>query len=112
MLRVFQHRSVPKRLDKLSEMARDLRWTWSHEGDQFWRTVNPEIWAQTKNPWLMLQSLSRVELQKLARNPKFIEELDRLIAAREEHFSMPSWFKENHLDGKLGIVAYFSMEFG
>ena len=112
MLQTFQQRSLPQGLDKLTNLALDLRWTWSHEGDQLWRTVNPEIWARTKNPWLMLQSLSRVELQKLARNPQFSEELDRLLAAREEHYSKPSWFKENHLQGKLGTVAYFSMEFG
>ncbi len=112
MLRVFQNRSLPKGLDKLSELALDLRWTWSHEGDQFWHSVNPKIWAKTKNPWLMLQSISRDELQKLARNPIFIEELNRLIAARDEHFGKPSWFKENNLEGKLGTVAYFSMEFG
>ncbi|MFH1383302.1 MAG: alpha-glucan family phosphorylase [Chloroflexota bacterium] len=111
-MHVFSRRSLPKKLDRLAELALDLRWTWSHEGDRFWNTINPEVWERTQNPWLLLQDLSRTEFTRLSHNPKFIEEFERLLAAREEHENKPGWFQENYTDDVLKPVAYFSMEFG
>ncbi|MDD4859034.1 MAG: alpha-glucan family phosphorylase [Dehalococcoidales bacterium] len=112
MFRDFTRRSLPRGLDRLAELALDLRWTWSHESDRLWRMVDPEIWDKTKNPWLMLQSISRVQLARLTRNAEFNQELQRLLAARQSYLDRPGWFHEEHTAEKLGNIAYFSMEFG
>jgi starch phosphorylase len=112
MLPTFLHRSLPEGLDAVYELALDLRWMWSHEGDQLWSAVNPALWVHRQNPWPMLQSVSRVDLERLAQNSEFMEELRRLADAHQQYLNRAGWFRENYADGTLGPVAYFSMEFG
>jgi starch phosphorylase len=106
------YQNLPEGLEQLGELALDLRWTWSHAGDQLWRSISPEIWDRTQNPLLMLQSLSRVDLENLSQNSEFAAELQRLVEARQEYLSRPGWFKQNYPEKTLNPVAYFSMEFG
>ena len=47
---------IPEGLDGLAELALDLRWSWSHAADELWESIDPELWARTRNPWLILQT--------------------------------------------------------
>ncbi len=112
MLRTFLRETLPERLAQLGDLALDLRWTWSHEADELWNTIDHDLWMQTQNPWDLLQSVSRVDLEKLAQNRKFESELKRLLAARKEYLGRTGWFRQTYPDKTLNAVAYFSMEFG
>ncbi|MBI4295696.1 MAG: alpha-glucan family phosphorylase [Chloroflexi bacterium] len=112
MLSPLFYQPLPAGLDKLAELALDLRWTWTHEGDQFWNTVNPVVWSQTQNPWLILQSTSRSALEKLARKPEFIKDLQHLTEVRQQYLDRTGWFQRKYPENTVKPVAYFSMEFG
>jgi len=43
-------RDLPAGLEALTELALDLRWTWSHEADALWERVDAEAWSRTRNP--------------------------------------------------------------
>jgi starch phosphorylase len=43
-------RELPLGLAELTELALDLRWTWSHAGDALWRRLDLWTWERTKNP--------------------------------------------------------------
>ncbi len=103
---------LPKNLKLLTELALDLRWTWSHESDQLWKAIAPEFWSRTQNPWLMLQNVSRTDVRKQMNNRVFREELQYLIETRKEYLKSPGWFRQNYPEKTLNPVAYFSMEFG
>lgn len=36
--------------DTLTELALDMRSSWSHGADSIWRQFNPELWDLTHNP--------------------------------------------------------------
>jgi starch phosphorylase len=108
----FFYQTLPEGLDKLSELALDLRWTWSHEGDRLWSAIDPEVWDRTQNPWLMLQIVSHVELEKFLRDRVFMGELRYLLQSRKEYLENPGWFRQRYPDKTLNTIAYFSMEFG
>ncbi len=103
---------LPEPLQPLVELALDVRWTWSHWSDALWRRIDPELWEATQNPWVILQSVSPRRLQRLAEDPGFLAELERLVAERRAHYRHPHWFRRAGLEGRLSRVAYFSMEFG
>jgi hypothetical protein len=42
----------------LRQLAIDLRWSWNHATDELWRRLEPELWAATHNPWVVLQTVS------------------------------------------------------
>ncbi len=103
---------LPDPLRPLVELALDVRWTWSHWSDALWRRIDPVAWEATQNPWVILQSVSPRRLQRLAADPSFVAELERLVEERRAHYRHPHWFHRAGLEGRLSRVAYFSMEFG
>ena len=104
--------NLPESISDLRDLALDLRWTWSHEGDNLWEQVDAKLWERTKNPWSVLQSASAERLQKLASDAGFCERLTTFAAARKTYLERPGWFATAHADAGLNSIAYFSMEFG
>ncbi len=109
---IFQHRSLPQAIDSLTELALDLRWTWSHGADKLWQMLDKEAWERTKNPWTLLQDASSQRLQQLADDAQFCRELERLTAERAAYQTDRGWYGEMQSHLAIGRVAYFSMEFG
>lgn len=105
-------RELPSELAGLFELALDLRWSWSHACDALWRTISPELWDKTANPWLILETVSTQRLRELAADAEFVAELARQMDARAASLSGPTWFDGLSGGGELARVAYFSMEFG
>lgn len=112
MAHVFLSRELPEDLEALTDLALDLRWTWSHAGDALWRALGPEVWELTSNPWLILQDVSRARLEACAADPVFREELRRASAARARDLEDPGWCGRACPGAAMPRVAYFSMEFG
>src|SRR5580658_8316258 len=95
----------------LAELALDLRWSWSSYADELWQQLDPALWAQTHNPWVVLQTVSRDTLQRVTADPQFRQRVDALVDARRRETEAKSWFQEQHPQAPLTGVAYFSMEF-
>ncbi|MDE2310902.1 MAG: alpha-glucan family phosphorylase [Betaproteobacteria bacterium] len=105
-------RALPEPLAGLSTLALDLRWSWHHGTDNLWKMADPDIWVSTRNPWLILESLSNQRLESLAVDPKFIEVLQHQLDAKKRHFLSETWFTSRFDQTFQGYIAYFSMEFG
>jgi starch phosphorylase len=102
---------LPEGLEGLAEAGLDLRWSWSHTTDPLWERIDPELWNLTRNPWLILQSVSFSRLKTLAREPAFRQQVDEALKQHRKALEAPCWFSESHGTSPL-TVAYFSMEFG
>src|SRR5688572_16896208 len=105
-------RPLPESLEILRELANDLHWSWDYSSDQLWQQLNPEIWENTGNPVSVLHFTSDQTLQTLASDSKFLQELNKVVAAREQYLGSPGWYARHYADAPLRQVAYFSMEFG
>lgn len=97
--------------DTLATLALDLRWSWSHAADALWQELDSALWAQTHNPWLVLQTLSGERLQACLTSPGFKKMLDALNREKNEADSAAAWYQQKHESAPLHTVAYFSMEF-
>jgi starch phosphorylase len=97
--------------DSLAELALDMRSSWNHATDQVWRQLDPELWKFTHNPWLVLQTVSRDQIERVLADPVFRKNVDDLVQTRRESVEAPAWFQQNHPQAPLTCVAYFSMEF-
>ena len=97
--------------DSLAEIALDMRSAWNHSADEVWRQLDPVLWNFTRNPWVVLQTVSRDQLERTFRDPLFRKKIDHLLQARRESESAATWFQEKHSDASLTCIAYFSMEF-
>ena len=100
-----------KSFDALAELALDVRSSWNHATDQLWRQLDPELWKMTHNPWVVLQTVSRDQIERVLADPVFRKDVDGLLQARRRLMETPAWFQHLHPDSPLSCVAYFSMEF-
>ncbi|MGB9512116.1 MAG: alpha-glucan family phosphorylase, partial [Candidatus Acidiferrum sp.] len=97
--------------DSLAELALDMRWSWNHATDGLWRTLDPILWELTQNPWVVLQTVSRNQLERVLADPAFRKNIDELLRATRQAEKTPAWFQQKHPQAPLTCVAYFSMEF-
>ncbi len=97
--------------DALAELALDMHWYWNHSADEVWKSLDPELWDLTFNPWVILQTASRKQLESALTDPNFRKRVDGLLETRRREVESPAWFQQNYPGGMLTCVAYFSMEF-
>ena len=97
--------------DSLAELALDMRWSWNHSADEIWKQLDPALWELTQNPWVVLQTVSREQLERALADPVFCARVSELVEARRRGAESPAWFQQNYPGTPLTSVAYFSMEF-
>jgi starch phosphorylase len=97
--------------DALAELALDMRWTWNHGADDVWRRLDPALWELTQNPWVVLQTVARDQLERALADTAFRKKVDDLLQAKREAAKAPTWFQQQYPKSPLSCVAYFSMEF-
>ena len=68
--------------DSLAELALDMRWSWNHYADEVWRQLDPKLWEITQNPWVILQTVSRDQMQRVLADPAFRKKVDALVKVR------------------------------
>jgi len=97
--------------DSLAELALDMHWSWDHSTDEVWRQLDPKLWEITHNPWVVLQTVSRDQIESVLADPVFRQKVDSLVQTRRQEVAVPAWFQQQHGQAPLSCVAYFSMEF-
>jgi len=98
-------------IDALTELTLNLRWAWHHGADELWAELDPELWALTHNPWVVLQTVSRNKLRDVLARPQYRTRVMRLLEQRRDYLASPAWFQQSHPRSPLTRIAYFSMEF-
>src|SRR5664279_369863 len=97
--------------DSLAELALDVHWSWNHATDGLWRMLDPVLWDLTQNPWVVLQTVSRDQLERVLADPAFRKNVDDRLRSKRQAAEARAWFQQNHPQSPLSCVAYFSMEF-
>ena len=97
--------------DSLAQLALDMRWSWNHATDKIWRQLDPELWKLTHNPWVVLQTVSRDQIERMLADPHFRQNVDNLLQKMQQEMEAPAWFQQCHAASPLTCVSYFSLEF-
>ncbi len=93
----------------LRDLALDLSWSWNHSVHLLWKQLDPELWARTRNPLLVLETVSRNRLLQVAGTPEFKECLGNVLVQRKtENLLHP---RVDDSSRAIGPIAYFSMEY-
>ncbi len=107
-----QRPDLPAELAKLHLLALDLRWSWSHAADALWRRIDESLWRHTRNPWLILQTVSLQRLKELVGDDDFRSLLSKLYDEQKAALSCDTWCTCKYGKDALAPVAYFCMEYG
>ncbi|MFD5751166.1 alpha-glucan family phosphorylase [Streptomyces sp. NPDC127033] len=131
-IRRFTVRPVlPEPLQPLSDLARNLRWSWQTETRELFESVDPAGWrASGADPVRMLGGVSAARLAELAADGAFLDRLTAAAADLDTYLRGPRWYQERAVGvgetgGEGGVrgsaggtaelpaaIGYFSPEFG
>jgi len=105
---------LPESLERLRELAYNLRWSWNHDTIALFRRLDSDLWESSgHNPVRMLALIDQRRLEEAAANESFVAHLDRVYNAFSSYMKSEScWFRKTHGDDSNPLVAYFSAEFG
>jgi starch phosphorylase len=98
-------------MNALSELALNLHWSWNHAADDLWQTLDSELWDATRNPWVILQTISKDKMTAVLGDSGFSERLAELLDKNRKAYLADAWFQKKHPKAPLTLTAYFSMEF-
>ena len=103
---IFPFTKLPKKLEKLHEIATNLWWVWNHEGAKLFGEIDPEQWKKTEgNPTLLLQRLSSKRIKEIFEDKEMMAKIDYVYDLFKAYVDMEP-------DRNRPSVAYFSMEYG
>jgi len=110
---MFSKLILPKRIERLDELAHNLWWSWHQQARDLFRAVDYPMWRITgHNPVKQLRDLNPDKLKAAATDPAFLSLYDSVMADFDTYMSaQDTWFNTNHPNLLPGPVAYFSMEF-
>lgn len=115
-IRRFTVRPVlPDPLQPLSDLARNLRWSWHTETRELFQAVDPVAGRGADgDPVRLLGAVSAGRLAELAQDEAFLHRLAEVSAGLRDYLQGPRWYQEQVAQGVElpAAIAYFSPEFG
>ena len=97
---------VPAELEKLSELAHNIWWSWNYEATELSKDLDPALWKEVgHNPVLLLERMSYAKLEALANDKVILKRMNDVYAMFRTYMDVKP-------DQKRPSVAYFSMEYG
>ena len=105
---------LPPSLERLRDLAYNLRWSWNHDTIALFRRLDSDLWeASGHNPVRMLGTIDQKHLEDAAANESFVAHLERVLEDFDGYMqSETTWFRKTHGGAQNPIIAYFSAEFG
>ncbi|MCL1897405.1 MAG: alpha-glucan family phosphorylase [Micrococcales bacterium] len=113
LIRRFTVRTVlPEPIAPLNQLATNLRWSWHRPTRDLFAQIDPETWSQVHgDPVALLGALSPQQLQAMAADQSFIDQVNQAAADLRVYMTEPRWY-QNQTSERPNMVAYFSPEFG
>ncbi len=108
---------LPKSIERLSELAYNLRWSWDQATINLFRRLDSDLWEETyHNPVLMLGRIAQDRLNQVASDPAFMNVYHKVIDDFDAYMNdKETWYVTHRADSKAKtspVIAYFSMEYG
>ncbi|RMF83370.1 MAG: alpha-glucan family phosphorylase, partial [Nitrospinota bacterium] len=106
--------SLPAPLERLRDLALNLRWTWDHGTIELFRRLDRDLWETSgHNPLFMLGNIDQEQLRNAATDEGFLSHLEGISRALDTYLSsQTTWFQQRHGTVRGPLIAYFSAEFG
>lgn len=105
---------LPKKINKLSEIANNLWWSWNTEFLKLFKLIDVDLWENcNKNPYKFLKLVNQEKLEQIVLDQEFLKKYNKVVEDYENYMiSKNTWFNKNYSDNKNDIIAYFSAEYG
>lgn len=92
-------------MKKLQELSQNIWWCWDVDATELFESIDPVAWKNLEhNPIALMNNMSKIQIENLEKEPKFIDRLNRVYDRFKKYMSVKP--ADNN------IIVYFSMEYG
>ncbi|WP_299029160.1 alpha-glucan family phosphorylase [uncultured Thermanaerothrix sp.] len=108
------HFSLPRRINRLGQLAYNLWWTWNPEAQMLYRLISQRLWDQVNhNPVTFLKKVERSQLNAVTNDRHYLDLYDRTFQKFDTYMQdTQTWFARTYPQHTHEVIAYFSFEFG
>lgn len=108
------HFSLPRRIERLGELAYNLWWTWNPDVQRLYKRIDSDLWEKyDHNPIMFLRNVERAKLNAVTHDSYYLDFYDRALLAFDQYMAREdTWYEQNHEHILDEEIAYFSTEFG
>jgi len=113
--KVHFYPNIPANLKGLTELSRNLWWTWNPKARALFRQIDLKTWISTKgNAVRFLRNVSQQSLDDASKNKEIVALYSDVMKSFESYKTGKSnWWAKSHGKGdKETLIAYFSAEYG
>jgi starch phosphorylase len=112
--RIPNHFDLPRRINRLGELAYNLWWTWQPNAMRLFSRIDNDLWERlSHNPILLLRQLERSAFNKVAQDNEYLALYDSVFADFDDYLTRTdTWSNQTHPELASQPIAYFSMEYG
>ncbi|MCU0610311.1 MAG: alpha-glucan family phosphorylase [Candidatus Eisenbacteria bacterium] len=104
---------LPDALRPAEDLAYNLWWTWNPEAQELFRTIDPDLWEESRhNPVKLLGAVPARRMERLTRDEHFMHRLRQVHDTLSRYLGAQTWYARTHGDTVTGSIAYFSAEYG
>lgn len=105
--------NLPKKLERLLELANNLRWTWDDDTRNLYTRMDMDLWEKVDHdPVAMLNRIDQETLEQLAQDDSYVYSLDKVLVDFDLYLESTPWFHKKDEYSEDLSIGYFSMEFG
>jgi len=112
--RITVNPQLPTRINRLTEIANNLWWSWNTEFLKIFKEIDIDLWERVdKNPVKFLKLVSQEKLEQAVLNPSILKQYDKIVNDFDGYInSKNTWFSKKYPNNKNDLIAYFSAEYG
>lgn len=112
--RITVNPQLPKRIERLSEIAQNLWWSWNTEFLKLFKKIDMDLWEKCgKNPVKFLKLVEQSKLEQITTDNDFLRQYDKIVDDFDGYMnSKNTWFSKKYTNNKNDLIAYFSAEYG
>lgn len=104
---------IPAELERLHELAANLRFTWHRPTRDLFSALDSELWLAVRcNPKLFLRCVAQDKLDRAAHDQAWLARYRDVLKGFDEYLAGPEAGMRLELGGDAGPVAYFCAEYG
>jgi starch phosphorylase len=106
--------SIPRRINRLGELAYNLWWTWDPDAQRLFNRIDPVLWEKTNhNAIQFLRLVDQTRLRNLTTDRYALDYYDRIIRLFDGYMKLKNtWYANTYPQYLNRPIAYFSTEFG
>ncbi len=106
--------NLPRRLNRLADLAYNLWWTWNSDAERVFRRIDPETWSACgHNPVSFLRHTARRRLSAATHSRAFMDLYERVVRSFDRYMGAKDlWYERHHGEHRNQPIAYLSTEFG